>query len=33
VLRFGLIMVVVSIAVSLLLAVPYWSWVGEPLTG
>lgn len=33
VLRFGLIMVVVAIAVSLLLAVPYWSWVGEPLTG
>ena len=33
VLRFGLIMVVVTIAVSLLLAVPYWSWVGEPLTG
>ena len=32
VLRFGLIMVVVTIAVSLLLAVPYWSWVGEPLT-
>ena len=33
VLRFGLIMAVVAIAVSLLLAVPYWSWVGEPLTG
>ena len=33
VLRFGLIMVVVTIAVSLLLAVPYWSWVGELLTG
>ncbi len=33
VLRFGLVMVVVAIAVSLLLAVPYWSWVGEPLAG
>ncbi len=33
VLRFGLIMAVVAIAVSLLLAVPYWNWVGEPLTG
>ena len=33
VLRFGLIMAGVAIAVSLLLAVPYWSLVGEPLTG
>ena len=32
VLRFALLMVVVAIAVSLLLAVPYWGQVGEPLT-
>ena len=33
VLRFGLIMAGVAIAVSLLLAVPYWSLVGQPLAG
>jgi hypothetical protein len=31
VLRFGLLMSVVAILVGLLIALPYWAWLGQPL--
>jgi di/tricarboxylate transporter len=31
VLRFGLVMSVVAILVGLLIALPYWAWLGQPL--
>ncbi len=31
VLRLGLIMTAVAVAVGLLVALPYWAWLGQPL--